>query len=679
MIRPEFITLLTSIAVVAIGYFFMFKYKNNSSSPISEDSLKKIADLENQLEQTKQKLAQSEVIVSLYDQEVNRVKELSQTLEQERKDFNQQILELNNSISTLNTQKSHLEAKNQELEEQVTKLNDQHKQLITEQSEKYEKQINELKEEKTKISTDYQQEVDKLKEEYKNDKNQIDTDHKQDIQNLTNTFNEQLSNIRNDHKNALGDLQEQLKSQRNEFNQEKNTLVEQNEQKSQKITELTKENTKLKGEVDNFNNVQSQLKANIELLSQEIIAKKGEDLANKNQELISHTINPLKEDLNKFLTFVSNFQNTSYEKFGALNNEINKLLEAQASLSQQANDLSTALRTNAKAQGCWGEFQLEVVLEAAGLIKNVNYLREVDYKDPKNNISGRRDAIITLPANKGVVIDSKCSLVAYLDYIKALNDNDLKEQQNALDKLFISVKKHIEELAAKDYSSYKDFNCPPFVLMFIPIEQAFSLVLQKNPSLYTYARDKKIYLVSPYTLLPALHIVSTLWTMSVQNIKFKKLVELAQSISKKTEVVSSKLLVLEKQINNTSNQFNDLKQSLFSGRGNLIKLLNSFADTAPVISKELQQEFTEETDQEYLQNFNQVGVELVEQIPFIEKKVKSSGRSSKKEAIEQDKSTDVHEVEVIELKQSSEDNTAQDEVKEEVTDNTEENQEQKVS
>ena len=180
----------------------------------------------------------------------------------------------------------------------------------------------------------------------------------------------------------------------------------------------------------------------------------------------------------------------------------------QDKLSQEAQNLTIALKGDSKKQGDWGEFILERTLEASGLVKGVEFSMQESF-DRK-----RPDAIIHLPDNKSIVVDSKVSLTAYERFISS--DNEEVQKQSIKDHL-ISVKKHVDELSKKDYSSIEQINSPDFVILFIPIEPAFGLAIKEDKELYQYAFDKKIVLVTSTTLMATIKTVANLWKLEKQN------------------------------------------------------------------------------------------------------------------------------------------------------------------
>ena len=182
--------------------------------------------------------------------------------------------------------------------------------------------------------------------------------------------------------------------------------------------------------------------------------------------------------------------------------------KSQAQLSEDARNLTSALKGDSKKQGDWGEFVLERTLEASGLVKDREFSLQSSY-------GGQRpDAVIHLPGNRHIIVDAKVSLTAYERSVSATEEEDRRQ---AIKEHLLSVKKHVDELSSKDYESIEQISSPDFVLMFIPIEPAFGAALAEDPELYQFAFDRKIILVTSSTLMATIKTVANLWKLEKQN------------------------------------------------------------------------------------------------------------------------------------------------------------------
>lgn len=329
---------------------------------------------------------------------------------------------------------------------------------------------------------------------------------------------------------------------------------------------------------------QEELTLRLQTLGEQMLQSRSESLQKSNSEQMSGIVQPLTRELAVFRQLLTETQKQNSEQSGQLNNELKHLQEAQVTLGRQAEQLTFALMQGNKTQGIWGELQLEHTLEAAGLEKNVTYFREVTAEN-ESGARGRADVIVTLPGRRGIVIDAKCSLVAYTEYISAEHNQDEKAAQAALKRHLDSVIKHIDELSTKNYPQFAAYGSPDFVMMFVPIDNALGLALKARNDLYVYAQHKNIYLTSPLSLLPALRLVGNLWLLSQQSEKFSRLAQMAERIYQKGEKVSRDFDAIIKA-NDTLNQcISQFGTSFQDGRGNLRKLLGNFAASAPALTE----------------------------------------------------------------------------------------------
>ena len=356
----------------------------------------------------------------------------------------------------------------------------------------------------------------------------------------------------------------------------------------EEITSLREKVTDYRGKIDNlvqlrdedkerFEQSSHELEQKLTILGDRMLKERSAALQEASSEHFKKAVQPLKEELDTFRSYLQSTQKNSSEQAGALSAELKKLHEAQIKLSDQATDLSKALRAGGKSQGMWGELQLERVLDASGLTNGIEYNREVSGSRTLGEM-GRPDVVIRLPDNHALIIDAKCTLTDYTNYVNASNegmrDMSLKGHIN-------SFKAHISGLSKRDYSEFKSLNSPPFVFMFIPIDGALTLALQKEPTLYDEAARKGIYLVSPSTLVPALRVVSNLWMLSHQNERMRKLALDAQAVYSQFEKVIESFDDVKKKQDSMEKSLITLGDRLANGRGNLKKRLENFRAKAP--------------------------------------------------------------------------------------------------
>jgi DNA recombination protein RmuC len=231
-------------------------------------------------------------------------------------------------------------------------------------------------------------------------------------------------------------------------------------------------------------------------------------------------VSPFKVKIDEFRNRIEDLKTSEVEKISRLQEELKNLTSLNKQVSEEANNLASALKGENKLQGIWGEMCIKRIFEYAGMIEGVNYESQKQFKtDDGKKIP---DYIVNLPDGKHIVIDAKTSLVAYEKYHNTQNEDDKK---NHLKEHSASVKKHIEELAAKDYTDLPGLNQPEYVLMFVPLDGAVSLAIVDNPDLAEHAFKKNIAIVTPSTLLVTLKTVEHIWRQEYQK---KNVLEIAK-------------------------------------------------------------------------------------------------------------------------------------------------------
>ncbi len=325
--------------------------------------------------------------------------------------------------------------------------------------------------------------------------------------------------------------------------------------------------------------------------SKEKMKVEFENLANKlfdeNSKKSTVNINqilmPLKDQINSFGKRVNDIHSEETKQRSYLLNEIKNLKELNQQISNDAINLTKALKGDNKVQGDWGELILDKVLEQSGLRQGIEYTTQSSF----NSIEGKRlrpDVIVHLPLNKDIVIDSKVSLTAYINYS---NSQNKQEKEKAIKELVLSLKTHIKALSSKKYEEIKEVRTLDFVLMFIPIEAAFLLAISKDNSLFKLAFENNIMLVSPSTLYVSLRTIENIWKLEYQN-------QNAELISKKAAALYDKFALFVKDIeeigvhiNRTSKVYESALNKLSTGKGNLLSRSNEFLELGVKPNKQI--------------------------------------------------------------------------------------------
>ena len=302
-------------------------------------------------------------------------------------------------------------------------------------------------------------------------------------------------------------------------------------------------------------------------LASQILEDNSEKFKKQNKEQLGSLLNPLGKEIESFKKKVEETNKDYIDRNSALTQKIQSLESLNLRLSQDAINLTNALKGDSKAQGDWGEIQLEVLLEKSGLANGVHFTTQGGYRDDEGNLK-KPDFIVNLPDNKHLIIDAKVSLTAYESYFNA--ETEL-EKDVALKKHIDSIKKHFNELSSKDYPSLYGINAPDHVLMFVPIEPALMLALHEQKGIYLDALDKNVVLISSSTLLATLSTIASIWKQEDQK---KNVLEIAKEgglLYDKFEGFVSDLLNVGKSLKSSQVSYEEAMNKLVEGRGNIIK------------------------------------------------------------------------------------------------------------
>lgn len=332
--------------------------------------------------------------------------------------------------------------------------------------------------------------------------------------------------------------------------------------------------------------LQERFTHEFENLANKILEEKSEKFSKQNQTNIENLLNPLNDKILSFEQKVTQTHKESIDYHAALRQQIIGLKELNQQMNQETINLTKALKGDNKIQGNWGELILERVLEKSGLEKGREYEVQKSYQT-ENGTRYQPDVIIHLPDNKKMIIDSKVSLVAYERYV---NEEDEVKQSKLLRDHLLSLKQHIDSLASKNYQDIFDFYSPDFVLLFIPIETAFSTALQVEASLYTQAFDKNIVIVTPSTLLATLRTIDTMWNQQKQQENAYEIARQAGLLYDKFQGLIQDLVKVGSKIEETKTEYHKAFNKLSEGRGNLIISVQKLKDMGAKAKKSLDTE-----------------------------------------------------------------------------------------
>jgi len=329
--------------------------------------------------------------------------------------------------------------------------------------------------------------------------------------------------------------------------------------------------------------LQKRFKEEFENLANRILDEKTKKFTEHNKQNLDQLLTPFKEKIISFEKRVEETYVKGLKDQGDLKAEIKSLHDLNVRISDEARDLTKALKGDMKKQGNWGEVILERVLERSGLTKGVEYDVQVTAWNQEGEML-RPDVIIRLPEKKHIIIDSKVSLIAYE---ASVNADTSEERASYLKQHIESIKNHVKQLSEKNYILTKEFNTPDFVLLFMPVESAFSAAIQADVELFNYAWTRKIVIVSPTTMLATLKTIESIWRQEKQTQNALEIARQGGNLYDKLITFIEDLDKLGKQLNTVSKTYDDVHKKFTSGRGDLISRAKKLEELGAKTSKRM--------------------------------------------------------------------------------------------
>lgn len=350
------------------------------------------------------------------------------------------------------------------------------------------------------------------------------------------------------------------------LNSEKNTIAKLNGELAAAQTDNNNLHQRLleqKAEIEDLN---KRFTKEFENLANRILDEKSQKFTDQNKNNLDIILNPFKEKLKEFEQKVDHAYKTESNERITLKTEIKNLIDLNKQISTDANNLTNALKGEVKTQGNWGELILEKVLEKSGLRKGAEYSVQQSFTTEEG---GRLqpDVVIHLPDSKNLIVDSKVSLVAYEKYYSAALAD---EQQRFLKEHVNSIRNHVKGLSGKNYQNLYNIGSPDFVLMFIPIEAAFSLAVGNDDTLYNEAFEKNVIIVSTSTLLATLRTINNIWKQDRQNKNVLEIARQSGELYDKFSAVVDDFIKVGEGMAGSKKVYDEAMARLYTGKGNVV-------------------------------------------------------------------------------------------------------------
>lgn len=358
-------------------------------------------------------------------------------------------------------------------------------------------------------------------------------------------------------------------------------------------TEFKNLEQKLKEQKVEVEKLQEKFTHEFEVLANRILESKSEKFTKQNKENIDGILKPLQLKIESFEKKVDESHKESITRHAMLRQQIIGLKELNEQMSKEAVNLTNALKGDNKIQGNWGELVLERVLEKSGLEKD----REYFVQESHVTNDGKRilpDVVLHLPDDKKMVIDSKVSLISYERYV---NEDDQDLQEKFLKEHIASIKRHIEQLSEKKYHDIYEIESPDFVLLFIPIEPAFAIALNKDNNLYNLAFEKNIVIVTPTTLLATLRTVDSMWNNEKQQQNAIEIATQAGRLYDQFVNLTDDLVKVGNQLNTVKGSYDSTMVKL-TGKGNLITRVERLKKLGSKASKQISEKLLKKAEEE---------------------------------------------------------------------------------
>ncbi len=365
---------------------------------------------------------------------------------------------------------------------------------------------------------------------------------------------------------TLQSLEASLSAQTNELTEERRAREQEQMARVKAETELSAERRMMAEKVRSQEEVERTMREQFKALAGDVLGEQSRRFKEENRESMDLILKPFKDNIVEFRTRVESIFTHQNEQSGVLKNELQRLMELNVQITTETTNLTNALRGNSKVQGDWGEVILETILDNSNLIRGVHYQTQLNVKDETGS-NLRPDVVLYLPNNKQIVIDSKVSLTAYVNYVSAQTE---AERRVAMAAHIASVRQHVKELSAKKYQQL--MQSPDFVVMFVPNEPAFLDALKEDHTIWSDAYDKKVVVSSPTNLFALLKLVDDLWRRDDQTKNQENIIKFGVTLYEQLVAFTAALEGVGAGLEQARAKYDEAYKRLCHGNNNIVRV-----------------------------------------------------------------------------------------------------------
>ena len=363
-------------------------------------------------------------------------------------------------------------------------------------------------------------------------------------------------------------------------------------------TRLEEQKQHYQTEKASLEQAEKRLTESFERLAGKVFDERSSRFTQMSEKQLGGLLKPLTKDLENFRSTVDKYSREDIRQHAALQEKLKQMEGLNERLHQEAKNLTKALTSDVKAQGNWGEQQLERLMELAGLVKNEHYYTQYSTVG-KNGERLQPDFVLRLPENRSIILDSKVSLTAWTRY---QSEEDEARKDTLLAEHVASIKAHISGLGKKNYPDVEELNALDFVLMFVPIESALIIALQRDPSLPEYALQQRVALLSPANFLATVRTVASVWQVHKQNTNAQDIARRAGLLYDKFVGFTENLKAVGVRLDQARKSYDDAYSQLSSGAGNLVGQTDKLSKLGARHAKQLEASLVEKAVEDDLED-----------------------------------------------------------------------------